>query len=322
MITTRDHTATGNNPAAEAPDGAAPAPQAGGLTKSLNRVLSRSEQIRDDVEECADDLSAVNAALQAELNDHPSQSPVLKAALGQSDGVEARVQECANDLSTVNRALKSEVREREVLEHELQAAQAQQEATLHAALHDPLTSLPNRALFNDRLEHGLAQAARHGRTLAVMFIDLDGFKAINDTHGHLAGDAVLKTVALRLSEMTRAEDTVSRHGGDEFLYLLLELSNESDATVIAEKITRNLSEPCPVNVSGNEISLTVGASIGIAIFPADGTTAESLVKCADKAMYRAKRNRSGHAFSQNGDEHPRHDTGLPHQPITGSTPDR
>lgn len=307
MITASEHAATRNNPAADAPDSTERAPQAGGLPKSLTRVLSKSEQIRDDVEECADDLSTVNSALQAELNDHPSQSPVLKSALVQSDGVEARVQDCADDLTTVNRALKAEVREREVLEHELLGAQAQEVAARHAAFHDPLTSLPNRMLFNDRLEHGLAQAARHDRTLAVMFIDLDGFKAINDTHGHLAGDAILKTVALRLGEMTRDEDTLSRHGGDEFLYLLLELSNETDATMIAEKIIRILGEPCTVNVSGAEISVTVGASIGIAIFPADGTTGESLVRCADKAMYRAKRDRCGYAFSQDPEKYPERD---------------
>lgn len=267
----------------------------------MNRALSKSEQIHEEVEQCADDLSTVNSALKTELNNHPLESSVLKTALDQSDGVEARMQDCADDLSTVNRALQAAVREREVLEHELLAAQAQEGAARNAAFHDPLTSLPNRVLFNDRLEHGLAQATRQDWTLAVMFIDLDGFKAINDTHGHLAGDTVLKTVALRLSGMTRADDTVSRHGGDEFLYLLLELSNERDATMIAEKITRSLGEPCPVTISGVEINLTVGASIGVAIFPADGTTAESLVRCADKAMYRAKRNRSGYAFSQDSD---------------------
>ena len=208
------------------------------------------------------------------------------------------MQDCADELTTVNRALKAEVREREVLEHELLAAQAQEQAARHAAFHDPLTSLPNRVLFNDRLEHGLVQAARHERILAVMFIDLNGFKAINDTHGHLAGDAVLKTVALRLGALTRDEDTLSRHGGDEFLFLLLELSDASDATLIAEKIIRALGEPCTVSAGGAEISLQVGASIGIAIFPADGTSAESLVRSADKAMYRAKRDRCGYAFSQ------------------------
>lgn len=298
MTTASNHPTTVDDLAAAAPDGTASAPEAGGRRKSLNRVLSKSEQIRDDVEECADDLSAVNATLQAELNNHPMQSPALETALGQSDGVKARVQDCADELTTVNRALKAEVREREVLEHELLAAQAQEQAARHAAFHDPLTSLPNRVLFNDRLEHGLVQAARHERILAVMFIDLNGFKAINDTHGHLAGDAVLKTVALRLSALTRDEDTLSRHGGDEFLYLLLELSDQSDATLIAEKIIRALGEPCVVNVGGGEVSLVVGASIGIAIFPADGTSAESLVRCADKAMYRAKRDRSGYAFSQ------------------------
>jgi diguanylate cyclase (GGDEF)-like protein len=300
MATARNDTATPTNavPAPNAPDRIASVPQAGDATQSLSRALAQSEQIQDVVEECADDLSAVNSALQAELSDRPLQSPTLKSALEQSEGVEEKVQDCADALATVNLALEAEIRERELLEHELLAARAQEEAARRAAFHDPLTSLPNRVLFNDRLEHGLAQAGRHGWTLAVMFIDLDGFKAINDTHGHLAGDSVLKTVASRLRAMTRDDDTVSRHGGDEFLFLLLELKDETDATMIAEKIIRTLGEPCTVSVNDVEISLEVGLSIGIAIFPVDGTTAESLIRIADKAMYRAKRDHSGYAFDR------------------------
>lgn len=154
-------------------------------------------------------------------------------------------------------------------------------------------------LFNDRLEHGLAQAKRHGWTIAIMSIDLDAFKAINDTHGHEIGDKVLKTIASRLQKMTREDDTVSRHGGDEFLYLLLELKSTADAAAIARKMIQTLSQPC--DLGGDLLELSVEPSIGIALYPADGLAADDLVKCADKAMYRAKRDRSGFAFSADSD---------------------
>jgi diguanylate cyclase (GGDEF)-like protein len=160
-----------------------------------------------------------------------------------------------------------------------------------------LTGLPNRVLFNDRLEHGLEQAKRHGRTLAVMFLDLNDFKNINDSYGHDVGDGVLQTVAGRLKENTRGDDTVSRHGGDEFLYLLMEIQGEQDVTLIAQKIIKAIQAPCSVRVGDINISATVNASIGISIYPKDGTTADTLIKCADKAMYRAKQNRAGYLFA-------------------------
>ena len=264
--------------------------------KSLSHVLDKSERIKDAVEQCAEELSSVNSALKGELSKRPSQAGV-ESALQKSETIEGKVQDCAADLTTVNRALVEEVRERQVLEHELLAAKEQEEAARHAAFHDPLTSLPNRVLFNDRLEHGLAQAKRHGWTLAVMFIDLDDFKSINDTHGHPAGDKVLQTIAGRLKKMTREDDTVSRHGGDEFLYLLLELKDEKDAIKIAEKIIRTLSEPCAIGTGDPANSWSVRSSIGIALFPKDGDTADALVRGADKAMYRAKRDGTGHSFA-------------------------
>lgn len=275
------------------PDGKATVPQAGVPEQSLPRVLAQSEQIKDVVKECADDLSAVNSALNEELRERPLR-PALKTALKQSEGVEGKVQECADNLTTVNRALEAEIGAREVLEQQLVAA----EAARHAALHDPLTSLPNRALFDERLKHGLAQAKRHGWTIAVMFIDLDEFKSVNDTYGHMAGDSVLQTIANRLKGMKRDDDMVSRHGGDEFLFLLLDLKSEADATMIAKKVIRTLGEPCTVTVNDAEISLDIAPSIGIAIFPGDGKTAKALIRHADKAMYRAKRERSGYAFDR------------------------
>lgn len=266
--------------------------------KSLTQVVGKSERIKEVVEECATELSQesqVNEVLKEQLAKPTAQAEVA-SAVQKSEAVEAKVQDSADELTKVNEALVQEVRERQVLEHELEASRAQEHAARHSALHDPLTSLPNRVLFNDRLEHGLAQAKRHGWTIAVMFIDLDAFKAINDTHGHEVGDKVLTTIASRLRKVTREDDTVSRHGGDEFLYLLSELKSTADATAIAKKIIKTLSEPC--DVLGGEIpELRVKPSIGIALYPTDALTADELVKCADKAMYRAKRDQSGFAFS-------------------------
>ena len=263
--------------------------------RELTRVISQSEQIKGAVADCADELAVVNSALKDELASQPLAG--LEDAIAQNEAVEDKVKACADDLSTVTDALQAELREREVLEHELEAARAHEKTARDAAFHDPLTSLPNRMLFDDRLEHGLLQAKRHGRSLAVMFIDLDGFKAINDTHGHLAGDSVLKIVAERLTAMTRADDTVSRHGGDEFLYLLLELNLPADAAAVAAKIVAELRRPCELKPAGAPLSRGVECSIGIAVFPGDGATPEELLKSADRAMYRAKRERTGYAFA-------------------------
>ena len=127
-----------------------------------------------------------------------------------------------------------------------------------------------------------------------MFMDLNGFKGINDTYGHDTGDSVLRTISQRLKENTRDDDTVCRHGGDEFLYVLMEVRDEGDITLITQNILNVIQEPC--HVGGLELILS--ASIGISIFPKDGTTADNLIKKADKAMYVAKNTKSGYAFAQ------------------------
>ncbi len=163
---------------------------------------------------------------------------------------------------------------------------------LHLAEHDALTDLPNRLLLNDRLARSIALARRYGRRLAVLFLDCDRFKHINDTLGHAVGDQVLRSVARRLSTCVRESDTVSRHGGDEFVILLSEVDHQDDAGLIAEKIVASIAEPH--HVAGHELTLT--ASVGIALYPEDGQDAQSLVLRADTAMYHAKhtgRNRVG-----------------------------
>lgn len=260
--------------------------------KPLTQVLKDNKLVRGMVKESAVELASVNSVLNEELSNR-NRLPGVEMALEKSEAVENKVQKASEKLSRVNQSLEKEVQERHLMEQQLAKVMVQQKHALHASLHDALTGLPNRILFNDRLQHGMEQAIRHGWTLAVMFLDLDKFKTINDAYGHAAGDAVLLTIANRLTDTTRTDDTISRHGGDEFLYLLMEISDDRDAAIVAKKIIQAVQMPC--DVGGNE--LQVGTSIGISIFPKDGTTVEALITSADAAMYRAKQNRSGYAFA-------------------------
>ena len=164
----------------------------------------------------------------------------------------------------------------------------------HSALHDETTGLPNRKLFDDRLTQAISVAARHQWTLAVLFVDLDKFKTINDSYGHATGDKVLIEVANRLAQRTRDEDTVCRYGGDEFLFLLMNPRTHADIQRIAEVMIESISQPI---ISGTH-TLCVGASIGIAVYPDDSTAGTQLIRNADVAMYRAKARQQGVAFYQ------------------------
>jgi diguanylate cyclase (GGDEF)-like protein len=149
---------------------------------------------------------------------------------------------------------------------------------------DVLTDTPNRTLMLDRFKHAIAMAQRHAKQIAVFFVDLDDFKLINDTHGHAVGDLVLQRVARKLESAVRASDTVSRHGGDEFLVLLTEVSHRPDVTGIAAKLLSALAKP---DLAADHMP-PVSASVGISIYPNDGTDAAVLINRADAAMYRAK----------------------------------
>lgn len=159
-----------------------------------------------------------------------------------------------------------------------------EEIISYQALHDQLTQLPNRRLYYDHLELAMTQSKRHGTVSAVMFIDLDRFKLVNDTYGHAEGDELLKNVARRLHQCVRACDTLARQGGDEFTVLLPNLTQAEDAAIVAKKILEELK--LPFTVAGQEFCAT--ASIGIAVFPRDGETADVLMKNADIAMYKVK----------------------------------
>jgi diguanylate cyclase (GGDEF)-like protein/PAS domain S-box-containing protein len=161
----------------------------------------------------------------------------------------------------------------------------QKEALDHQAHHDALTQLPNRLLFSDRLEQGIAKAKRNNSKLALLFIDLDHFKEINDSLGHNIGDEVLKKVTKRLLDAIRKQDTIARLGGDEFTVIIEELKQGQDASRLAQKILEVLAEPIIVE----ENILYVSSSIGISLYPSDGTSAQDLLKYADSAMYRAKK---------------------------------
>ena len=153
------------------------------------------------------------------------------------------------------------------------------------AEHDILTGLPNRALLADRLERSIALAQRHGNKVALMYVDLDRFKHINDSLGHAVGDELLKSVAKRLQGCVRLSDTVSRQGGDEFMVLLTEIEEATDAALLAEKLIESMVQPHLID----EHQLHVTLSIGISIYPDGGTDAEAMVRNADIAMYRAKK---------------------------------
>ena len=271
----------------------------------LTSALSHSEQIKDKVEQCATDLSSVNVVLRQEIVDDVHAEEVGRAIL-LSEKVEAKVQECADQLAVVNDALAEEIDERQNLDRALSTSnaallesKAQEEQAMHRSLHDAVTGLPNLPLFNDRLSLALTQAKRHKQRLAVMFIDLDKFKNINDTHGHDVGDDVLKEVARRLQGVVREGDTVSRRSGDEFLLLMLDASDESSVVKLAVKIIDNIGQACGIGGA----KLSVRPSVGIALYPEHGQSPLELLKNADFAMYAAKQREEGYAvFSPQADK--------------------
>jgi diguanylate cyclase (GGDEF)-like protein len=164
---------------------------------------------------------------------------------------------------------------------------------IHSAQHDFLSALPNRLLFNDRVTQAIALASLHMKKVVVLFLDLDGFKHINDSLGHPMGDKLLQSIARRLLNCVRATDTVSRQGGDEFVVLLSEVERPEEAAVAARRMLRAVSEAHSIDLH----DLYVTGSIGISVYPDDGLDAETLVKNADTAMYQAKENgRQGYRF--------------------------
>jgi diguanylate cyclase (GGDEF)-like protein len=163
----------------------------------------------------------------------------------------------------------------------------------HSAQHDFLTGLPNRMLLNDRVSRAIVLAPRHRKKVAVLFLDLDGFKHINDSLGHRIGDKLLQSIAKRLVDCVRASDTVSRQGGDEFVVLLSEMEQSADAAITARRMLQAVAEAHSID----QHDLHVTTSIGVSVYPEDGLDAETLIKNDETSMYQAKENgRQGYQF--------------------------
>ncbi len=231
-----------------------------GLVFLLITVLSAIHLAFRRITNPLDRLTRVMAQLAA--GDHHATVPDLK----RSDEIGA--------IARAVQVFKSNVVERQRAEARMR----------HMALHDALTDLPNRILFQDRLEQAIVNARRHGSKVALILLDLDWFKDVNDTFGHSAGDQLLKTVAKRLSCAVRANDVVARLGGDEFAIVLNDLTRSDDADIVSRKLVASLDQP--IALGDNEAHTP--ASVGITIFPDDGEIPEQLLQNADVALYRAK----------------------------------
>lgn len=185
---------------------------------------------------------------------------------------------------------------------ELVGSRSDERRSRRLALHDDLTSLPNRSFFGQWLDQTLVDAAPAQQPFAVLYLDLDGFKAINDSYGHAVGDELLRIVASRLTRAVRAEDVVSRLGGDEFACLLTNLPSRDQLSQLACKLFDAVAAPVKIGTQ----EMTVLASIGIAMCPTDGADAQVLLRNADAAMYHAKRQRCGYSFFDQDVGEPRH----------------
>lgn len=190
------------------------------------------------------------------------------------DTLEMRVRERTAELANANRRLQAEIQERLQAEKQIR----------HLADHDALTDLPNRRLLEDRLKQAMAAAKRSGKEVAVMFIDLDNFKPVNDLFGHRAGDLLLQGIAKRLRDLLRAVDTVARIGGDEFVLVLPEMQSQATAGETAKRILAALVQPYQIESN----TLTSTPSIGVSRYPENGTDVDTLINRADDAMYKAK----------------------------------
>lgn len=180
------------------------------------------------------------------------------------------------------RRLQEEVAERRAAEATLRSTEEQLRFLAH---HDGLTGLPNRVLVYDRLHQALALAKRTGQRVAVLFVDLDRFKPVNDSHGHEIGDRLLQEVARRLVQRLRDTDTVGRVGGDEFVIIVTQVGSDASAMGLADEVRDILSVPFELG----DLRCSIGASVGLALYPESGSDADALIRAADGAMYQAKR---------------------------------
>jgi len=221
-------------------------------------------RVRDSILECVEALDQLHAMLDYER---------------------ARCRQMELDVSNLRAALT-------LARAELASTRIGEARARHLSLHDSLTALPNRRYFNERLENAVTQGSIRQRAIAVLFLDLDGFKPINDRYGHAIGDELLRIVSARMAHSLRTEDVVCRLGGDEFGCLVERFVDRAQLSHIACKLSDAVSAPYVIG----KLMLSVRASIGIAASPLDGVTPDALLKSADAAMYLAKRRRTGYAF--------------------------
>jgi diguanylate cyclase (GGDEF)-like protein/PAS domain S-box-containing protein len=257
----------------------------------LNRVAEglTGWSLEEAVGHPVDEVFRIIDSLTRECIDNPMVLAVLEnktvgltpnCILVRRDGMEAAIEDSAAPIHDRRGQVTGAV----MVFHDVSAARALSMKMSYLAQHDSLTDLPNRILLNDRLTQAMTLAGRHRQKLAILFLDIDHFKHINDSLGHVVGDRLLQSVAQRLLSCVRTSDTVSRQGGDEFVILLSELSHSQDAAVSAEKILSVLGTLHRID----QHDLHVTASIGISTYPGDGTEAEPLIRQADFAMYHAK----------------------------------
>lgn len=223
--------------------------------RELEKLLGQVASARDELRGLREEIALANS--DEAVN-------VLMGLLRENERLSTANSRAASDMDTANAALERAVRASEL---------------------DCLTGLPNRSLTLERLQHDMVVARRHGVRLAVLFLDLNRFKFINDTYGHAVGDLVLQHVSAVLHVSVRASDTVSRHGGDEFLIVLSEVSRASDAQAMADKIASALASPLRIG----DIKLHMSISIGFSLYPDHAATPEGLIRAADEAMYQVKR---------------------------------
>jgi diguanylate cyclase (GGDEF)-like protein/PAS domain S-box-containing protein len=223
---------------------------------------------------------AVRDPMKMAMDQNETVGLTVNCVLISRDGTEYAIEDSAAPIHDRSGCVTGSV----IVFHDVSAARAMSMQMTHSAQHDVVTGLPNRMLLNDRITQSIALARRNNRSIALLFLDLDHFKYINDSLGHDIGDNLLLCVSERLLAGVRGSDTVSRQGGDEFVILLSEISHPEDAATSAKKLLVSISAPC--SIGGHD--LHIDGSIGISIYPADGKDADTLIKNADTAMYYAK----------------------------------
>ncbi len=243
--------------------------------EALGRPLAEVFRIVDS----ATRKTAENPALRA-IMEHRTVGLAADCVLVRRDGSELAVE----DSSAPIRSRDGRVAGAVLVFRDVSEARAMAQKMAHLAQHDFLTGLPNRVLLTERLSQSIGLARRHGKQVALLYLDLDNFKTINDSLGHAIGDQLLQSVAERLTACVRTTDTVCRQGGDEFVILLAEIEQPQDAANVAEKILAALA--VPRHLGSHEIHVT--PSIGISVYPDDGNSADAVMKNADTAMYHAK----------------------------------